>query len=173
MSRPTILTVDDDPHVSAAITRDLTSQYGEDYRIVRATSGQEALAVLARIALRGEQVALIAADQRMPRMTGIEMLAQAQVHAPGAKLLLLTAYADTEVAIQAINDIGLDYYLLKPWDPPPERLYPVLDDLLADWRQANPDHTSDVRVVGHRWSDRSHEIKMFLTRNHVPYHRYD
>jgi thioredoxin reductase (NADPH) len=173
MSKPTILTVDDDALVSAAITRDLTSQYGEDYRIVRTTSGTEALAVLAKISLRGEQVALIAADQRMPRMTGIEMLAQAQTHAPGAKLLLLTAYADTEVAIQAINDIGLDYYLLKPWDPPQERLYPILDDLLADWRQANPDHTSDVRVVGHRWSDRSHEIKMFLTRNHVPYSWYD
>ena len=143
MSRPTILTVDDDHLVSAAITRDLTSQYGEDYRIVSATSGPEALAVLAKIALRGEQVALIAADQRMPRMTGIEMLGQAHAHAPSAKLLLLTAYADTEVAIQAINDIGLDYYLLKPWDPPEERLYPVLDDLLGDWRQANPDHTTD------------------------------
>ena len=173
MSRPTILTVDDDRLVSAAITRDLTGRYGEDYRIVSATSGPEALAVLAKIALRGEQVALIAADQRMPRMTGIEMLGQAQPHAPGAKLLLLTAYADTEVAIQAINDIGLDYYLRKPWDPPEERLYPVLDDLLGDWRQANPDHTADIRVVGHRWSDRSHDIKMFLTRNHVPYHWYD
>ena len=173
MSRPTILTVDDDRLVSAAITRDLTSQYGEDYRIVSATSGPEALALLAKIALRGEQVALIAADQRMPRMTGIAMLAQAQDHAPGAKLLLLTAYADTEVAIQAINDIGLDYYLMKPWDPPEERLYPILDDLLGDWRQANPDHTADVRVVGHRWSDRSHDIKMFLTRNHVPYSWYD
>ena len=173
MSKPTIVTVDDDRLVSAAITRDLTSQYGEDYRIVSATSGPEALAVLARIALRGEQVALIAADQRMPKMSGIEMLAESRTHAPGAKLLLLTAYADTDVAIQAINDIGLDYYLLKPWDPPQERLYPVLDDLLDDWRQANPDHTSDVRVVGHRWSDRSHEIKMFLARNHVPYHWYD
>jgi thioredoxin reductase (NADPH) len=173
MSKPTILTVDDDPQVSAAITRDLTGQYGQDYRIVTATSGAEALAVLARIALRGEQVALIAADQRMPKMTGIDMLASAKDHAPDAKLLLLTAYADTEVAIQAINDIGLDYYLMKPWDPPEERLYPVLDDLLEDWRQANPDHTADVRVVGHRWSDRSHDIKMFLTRNHVPYSWYD
>jgi thioredoxin reductase (NADPH) len=173
MSKPTILTVDDDPLVSAAITRDLTGQYGEDYRIVSTTSGPEALAVLARIALRGEQVALIAADQRMPRMTGIELLGEARDHAPAAKLLLLTAYADTEVAIQAINDIGLDYYLLKPWDPPQERLYPILDDLLGDWRQANPDHTADVRVVGHRWSDRSHDIKMFLTRNHVPYSWYD
>jgi thioredoxin reductase (NADPH) len=173
MSKPTILTVDDDPLVSAAITRDLTGHYGEDFRIVSTTSGPEALAVLARMALRADQVALIAADQRMPRMTGIELLGQARDHAPGAKLLLLTAYADTEVAIQAINDIGLDYYLLKPWDPPEERLYPVLDDLLGDWRHANPDHTADVRVVGHRWSDRSHDIKMFLTRNHVPYSWYD
>ena len=106
-------------------------------------------------------------------MTGIELLEQARAHAPGAKFLLLTAYADTDVAIKAINDIGLDYYLLKPWDPPEERLYPVVDDLLGDWRQANPDHTSDVRVVGHRWSERSHEIKTFLARNHVPYRWYD
>ena len=118
-------------------------------------------------------MALIAADQRMPEMTGIEMLKQARAYAPGAKLLLLTAYADTDVAINAINDIGLDYYLLKPWDPPEERLYPIIDDLLDDWRKANPDHTSDVRVIGHRWSDRSHEIKMFLARNHVPYRWYD
>jgi thioredoxin reductase (NADPH) len=173
MSKPTILTVDDDPQVSAAITRDLASRYGADYRVVRATSGPEALAVLARLALRDEPVALIAADQRMPRMTGIELLSQARAHAPGAKFLLLTAYADTDVAIRAINDIGLDHYLLKPWDPPEERLYPVLDDLLDDWREANPDHTSDVRVVGHRWSERSHDIKMFLARNHVPYRWYD
>jgi len=106
-------------------------------------------------------------------MTGIEMLEQARTHAPDAKYLLLTAYADTEVAIKAINDIGLDYYLLKPWDPPEERLYPVIDDLLGDWRQANPDHTSEVRVVGHRWSDRSHAVKMFLARNYVPYRWYD
>ena len=106
-------------------------------------------------------------------MTGIEMLEQARTHAPGAKYLLLTAYADTDVAIKAINDIGLDYYLLKPWDPPEERLFPVIDDLLGDWRQANPDHTSDVQVVGHRWSDRSHDIKMFLARNYVPYRWYD
>jgi thioredoxin reductase (NADPH) len=173
MSKPTILTVDDDPMVSAAITRDLVSQYGADYRIVGATSGPEALVVLTRLALRDELVALIAADQRMPQMTGIELLEQARTHAPGAKFLLLTAYADTDVAIKAINDIGLDYYLLKPWDPPEERLYPVIDDLLGDWRQANPDHTSDVRVVGHRWSDRSHDIKMFLARNYVPYRWYD
>ena len=173
MSKPTILTVDDDPQVSAAITRDLASRYGADYRVLRATSGTEALAVLTRLGLRDEPVALIAADQRMPRMTGIELLSQARAHAPGAKFLLLTAYADTDVAIRAINDIGLDHYLLKPWDPPEERLYPVVDDLLDDWRQAHRDHTADVRVVGHRWSDRSHDLKMFLARNHVPYRWYD
>ena len=173
MSKPTILSVDDDPLVSEAITRDLRERYGADYRVARATSGSDALALLAELALRDRPVALIVADQRMPRMTGIEMLEQAQVHAPGAKNLLLTAYADTDVAIRAINDIGLDYYLLKPWDPPAERLYPVVDDLLDDWRAENPEHTSDVRVVGHRWSERSHEVKTFLARNHVPYRWYD
>jgi thioredoxin reductase (NADPH) len=173
VSKPTILTVDDDPLVSAAISRDLVNHYGAEYRIVRASSGAEALAVLTKLALRDEPVALIAADQRMPQMTGIEMLEQARAHAPGAKFLLLTAYADTDVAIKAINDIGLDYYLLKPWDPPEERLYPVVDDLLDDWRQANREHTTDIRVVGHRWSERSHEVKMFLARNHVPYRWFD
>ena len=173
MSKPTILTVDDDPAVSAAVSRDLRNRYGADYRIVRATSGAQALDVLTRMALRSQSVALIATDQRMPQMTGIEMLEQARTHAPGAKFLLLTAYADTDVAIKAINDIGLDYYLLKPWDPPEDHLYPVMDDLLGDWEQANPDHTSDVQVVGHRWSDRSHELKNFLARNHVAYKWYD
>ena len=148
MSKPTILTVEDDPQVSAAITRDLAGHYGADYRVIGVTSGAEALSVLTRLALRDEPVALIAADQRMPRMTGIELLRHARAHAPGAKFLLLTAYADTDVAIKAINDIGLDYYLLKPWDLPEDRLYPVVDDLLDDWRQAHPDHTSDVRVAG-------------------------
>jgi thioredoxin reductase (NADPH) len=173
MRKPTILTVDDDPMVSAAITRDLRSRYGADYRLVRATSGSEALEILAKLALRDQPVALIATDQRMPRMTGIQMLEQARTHVPGAKFVLLTAYADTDVAIKAINEIGLDYYLLKPWDPPQERLYPVIDDLLGDWRRANPDHASDVRVVGHRWSERSHDIKRFLASNHVPYRWYD
>ena len=173
MTKPTILTVDDDPQVAASISRDLANRYGEQYRVISATSGEEALAVLVRIALRIEPVALIAADQRMPTMTGIELLEQSRESAPTAKLLLLTAYADTDVAIKAINDIGLDYYLLKPWDPPEDRLYPVIDDLLGDWRQANPDHSIDVQIVGHRWSDRSHEIKMFLARNYVPYRWYD
>jgi thioredoxin reductase (NADPH) len=173
MGKPIILTVDDEPLVSAAITRDLVARYGGDHRIVRTSSGPEALEVLTKVALRGEPVALITVDQRMPRMTGIEMLEQARGHAPSAKFLLLTAYADTDVAIKAINDIGLDYYLLKPWDPPEDRLYPVVDDLLDDWWQTNRDHSTDVRVVGHRWSDRGHEIKFFLARNHVPYRWYD
>lgn len=105
----------------------------------------------------------------MPEMTGIEMLGQARAQAPDAKMLLLTAYADTDIAIKAINNIGLDYYLLKPWDPPAQRLYPVVDDLLDDWRAANPDKTAELRVVGHRWSERSHSVKLFLARNHVPY----
>ena len=173
MSKPTILTVDDDPQVSAAITRDLANRYGADYRVIRASSGREALDLLTKLALRDDPLALIAADQRMPEMTGIEMLQQAQGYTPGAKMLLLTAYADTDVAIKAINDIGLDYYLLKPWDPPERRLYPIIDELLDDWRKANPDHSSEVRVIGHRWSDRTHEIKMFLARNHVPYRWHD
>lgn len=173
MGKPVILTVDDEPVVSAAITRDLRHRYGGDHRIVSATSGAQALDVLARLALRDAPVALIVTDQRMPQMTGIELLAQALPHSPGAKYLLLTAYADTEVAIRAINDVGLDHYLFKPWDPPDERLYPIIDDLLDAWRKEHPDHTSDVRVIGHRWSERSHETKTFLARNHVPYRWYD
>ena len=173
MSKPAILTVDDDPLVSAAVTRDLRSRYGADYRVLSATSGEQALELLSRLALRDQRVALIATDQRMPGMTGVQLLARARDAAPASKTLLLTAYADTGAAITAINDIGLDYYLLKPWDPPEERLYPVVDDLLEDWQHANPDHSSDVRVVGHRWSERSHAIKGFLGRNHVPYRWYD
>ncbi|MEU4192561.1 FAD-dependent oxidoreductase [Kribbella sp. NPDC026611] len=173
MSKPAILTVDDDPMVSAAISRDLRRRYGDDYLVVKATSGDQALAALTKLALRNQPVALIATDQRMPGMTGIELLERARAHVPSAKYLLLTAYADTDVAIKAINDIGLDYYLLKPWDPPEDQLFPVIDDLLGDWQHANPEHTSDVRVVGNRWSDRAHDIKTFLARNHVPYQWYD
>ena len=174
MSKPTILTVDDDPQVSQAITRDLRARYGADYRIVRATSGAEALDVLAELALRD---ASGGADRLRPADAGDDRHRAAGAAraptAPDAKLLLLTAYADTDVAIRAINDIGLDYYLLKPWDPPEERLYPVIDDLLDDWQHANPSRDSEVRVVGHRWSERSHEIKTFLARNHVPYRWLD
>ena len=173
MTRPAILTVDDDPGVAAAVRRDLNDRYGEDYRVLGATSGAEALDLLARLTLRDEPVALIVSDQRMPRMTGIELMARSREHAPGAKLLLLTAYADTDVAITAINEIGLDYYLMKPWDPPDERLYPIVDDLLGDWRTAHPDVTAEVRLVGNRWSERAHELKLFLTRNYVPYRWFD
>jgi thioredoxin reductase (NADPH) len=173
VSKPAILTVDDDPMVSAAISRDLRRRYGDDYLVVRATSGDQALAALTKLALRNQPIALIATDQRMPGMTGIELLERAREYAGNAKYLLLTAYADTDVAIRAINEIGLDYYLLKPWDPPEDQLFPVVDDLLGDWQRANPEHTSDVRVVGNRWSDRAHDIKTFLARNHVPYRWYD
>ncbi|MDQ3655770.1 MAG: response regulator, partial [Chloroflexota bacterium] len=173
MTKPAILAVDDDPVVSQAITRDLRARYGADYRIIRATSGAEALAVVTELTLRDRSVALVASDQRMPEMTGTEVLEEVRRLAPDAKLLLLTAYADTDVAIKAINDIGLDYYMLKPWDPPELRLYPVIDDLLSDWSREHPDDTAEVRVVGHRWSDRTHEIKTFLARNHVPYRWLD
>jgi thioredoxin reductase (NADPH) len=169
MAKPIILTVDDDLSVSQAITRDLRSRYADRYRIVRATSGAEALESLEELARRDLPVALIVSDHRMPGMTGIELLEHSQRVTPGAKRVLLTAYADTDVAIKAINDIGLDHYLMKPWSPPGERLYPVLDDLLADWERANERRFDGVRVVGNRWSDRSYETRMFLARNHVHY----
>src|SRR6476646_296276 len=171
--KPTILAVDDDPAVSRDITRDLRSRYGNEYRVVSATSGARALEVLTELALRDRSVALVASDQRMPEMTGIEVLEAVRRQSPDTKLLLLTAYADTDVAIRAINDIGLDYYMLKPWDTPQERLYPVVDDLLGDWQDQHPDRSAEVRVVGHRWSDRSVEAKACLARNHVPYRWLD
>jgi thioredoxin reductase (NADPH) len=173
MTKPTILTVDDDPAVSRAITRDLRTRYGAEYRVVRAESGQEGLAALGELLLRDRPVALVVSDQRMPGMSGIEMFATVRERVPDARLLLLTAYADTDVAIRAINDIGLDHYLLKPWDPPEEHLYPVCDDLLETWQQHHPSATVDVHLVGHRWSERAHELKTFLTRNHVPYRWLD
>jgi thioredoxin reductase (NADPH) len=167
--RATILAVDDDPQVSRAIVRDLRERYGSDYRVVRATSGDEALGVLAELALRSRPVALLVSDQRMPGMTGIELMARVRETSPDTRLLLLTAYADTDVAIKAINDIGLDYYMFKPWEPPEAQLYPVVDDLLEAWRGDHPDSSAVVRVVGHLWSDRSYDVKMFLARNHIPY----
>ena len=169
MARAIILTVDDDPAVSQAITRDLRSRYGERYRLARSTSGGEALTSLEEFARRDQSVALIVSDHRMPEMTGIELLRHSKVPAPGAKLVLLTAYADTDVAIKAINDIGLDHYLMKPWAPPEERLFPIIDDLLDDWERENSHRFDGVRVVGNRWSERSHDTRMFLARNHVQY----
>lgn len=173
MSRATILAVDDDPQVSRAIARDLRARYGSGYRVVRATSGEEALGIVAELALRAQQIALLVSDQRMPGMTGIELMSRVRETSPETRLLLLTAYADTDVAIRAINDIGLDYYMFKPWEPPESTLYPVVDDLLEGWRQAHPDDDGTVRVVGHLWSDRSYDVKMFLARNHIPYRWLD
>ena len=169
MVKPIILTVDDDAAVSLAISRDLRSRYSGRYRIVRATSGVEALEAIEELAARDLPIALIVSDHRMPQMTGIELLDRARPLAPGAKLVLLTAYADTDVAIKAINDIGLDHYLMKPWAPPEERLYPVIDDLLDEWDRTNGLRFEGVRVVGNRWSERGYDTRMFLARNHVHY----
>ncbi|HEX5919658.1 MAG TPA: FAD-dependent oxidoreductase [Nocardioides sp.] len=171
MVKPAILAVDDDAAVVAAVVRDLRARYGGDYRVLRATSGAEAVEILADQVLKDRSLAAVVSDQRMPGMTGIQVLEEVRRQSPDTKLLLLTAYADTDVAIRAINDIALDYYLMKPWDPPEDRLYPVLDELLRDWANAHPDRDSEVRVVGHRWSERTHEVRTFLTHNHVP-HRW-
>jgi thioredoxin reductase (NADPH) len=170
MPPPILLTVDDDPEVSRSLARDLRQQYGEEYRIRRAESGSGALDALKELKLRDEQVGLLLADQRMPGMTGVEFLEQSRNLYPKARRVLLTAYADTEAAISAINQADVHYYLLKPWDPPQEKLYPVLDDLLEDWKvQDRLKSGGRIRVVGHRWSAPSHEIKDFLTRNQVPF----
>lgn len=173
MQKPAILAVDDDPGVLAAVVRDLRREYGRDYRILRAGSGAEALELLRELRLREDPVALLLVDQRMPGMSGVELLAQALEIHPGTRRVLLTAYADTEVAIRAINEIRLDHYLMKPWDPPEERLYPVLTDLLDDWRASFSPPFDGVRVVGHRFSPDGHRIRDFLTRNLIPYRWLD
>ena len=171
-ARPVILTVDDDPGVSRAVARDLRRKYGEGHRIVRAESGAVALDALRQMKLRGEPVAVLLADYRMPEMNGIEFLEHAMDVYPGARRALLTAYADTGAAIDAINVVDLDYYLLKPWDPPEEKLYPVVDSLLESWRASDPRPVPELKVVGHRWSARSSEVREFLARNQVPYRWY-
>jgi thioredoxin reductase (NADPH) len=167
--RTVILTVDDDPGVSRAIARDLRHRYGEQHRIVRAESGQAALEALKEMRLRGDEVAVILADYRMPEMNGIEFLEEAMKTYPAAHRVLLTAYADTSAAIDAINVVDLDYYLLKPWDPPEEKLYPVIDAELAAWQAADRKPVRETKVVGHRWSARSTEVREFLARNQVGY----
>ena len=171
-ARTAIVTVDDDPGVSRAVARDLRRRYGEQYRIVRAESGQAALDALRQMKLRGDLVAVILADYRMPEMTGIEFLEHAMDVYPGARRVLLTAYADTGAAIDAINVVDLDHYLLKPWDPPEEKLYPVVDGLLEAWRTADRRAVPETKIVGHRWSSRSSEVREFLARNQVPYRWY-
>jgi thioredoxin reductase (NADPH) len=166
--RPVILAVDDEPAVLAAVARDLRRGFGERYRVMRTSSGAEALEVLHQVRARGEQVALLVADQRMPGMEGTEYLARARELVPDAKRVLLTAYADTDAAIAAINEVALDYYLMKPWDPPEEQFYPVLEDLLTTWESGAALEAGGVRVIGHRFSKESHDLRDFLARNRVP-----
>ncbi len=173
MAKPVILTVDDDPEVLQAVARDLRREYGDRFRVLRAESGAIALEALQQLKLRNEPVALFLVDQRMPQMSGVEFLEQALQIFPDTKRALLTAYADTDAAINAINKTSIDYYLMKPWDPPEERLYPVLDDLLDDWLAQFRPPFEGIRVIGNRWSPHSHETKDFLARNQVPYQWLD
>src|ERR1700682_1473879 len=167
--KPVILTVDDDPAVARAAAANLRRHHGDHYRIIRAESGQDALETLNELKLRGETVAVFVADYRMPQMSGIEFLEEAMDTYPLARRVLLTAYADTDAAIEAINVVDLDHYLLKPWDPPEEKLYPVVDSLIDMWRNSDELPVTQTQVVGHRWSARSFEVRDFLARNAVPY----
>jgi thioredoxin reductase (NADPH) len=173
MIRPVIVTVDDDPQVLAAIARDLRTRYSKSYRIVRSDSAEEALKALDTLRSSAEPVALILSDQRMPQVDGVSLLARAKELYPAAKRALLTAYADTDAAIAAINRSQVDYYLQKPWDPPDQLLYPVLDDLLDDWRAGYRPGYGGVRVIGSRFMPAVHQVKDFLARNHVPYEFFD
>jgi thioredoxin reductase (NADPH) len=173
MAKPVIFSVDDDPNVLQAIVRDLRSRYGDRYRIMRADSGSTALEALHELRRRSEVVALFVVDQRMPETSGVEFLTEAMRVYPGAKRVLLTAYADTDAAIHAINAVAVHYYLLKPWDPPKEKLYPVLDDLLEDWLASYRPPFDGIRIIGHRWSPEAHQIKDFLASNQVPYQYLD
>ncbi|MCW2706148.1 MAG: trxB, partial [Blastococcus sp.] len=171
MSRPVLMAVDDDGPVLAAVERDLRDRYAEHYQVITASSGDQALDLLRRLRLREDTVALLLVDQRMPGMSGTDFLAASRELYPDARRVLLTAYADTDAAIRAINDADVHHYLLKPWDPPEERLYPVLDDLLETWRRPAP--SANLRVVGDRWSPSSHALREFLARNLVPYRWLD
>jgi len=173
MAKPILFTVDDEPHVLSAVGRDLRQKYGQDYRIMKASSGAEALETIRQLKQRDEAIALFLVDQRMPEMSGTQFLSQALTFFPEARKVLLTAYADTEAAIASINSIGLDYYLMKPWDPPEQNLYPVLDDLLFDWAATVPLPYAGIRVAGTLWSAGSHAVKDFLARNQVPYQWLD
>jgi thioredoxin reductase (NADPH) len=172
-SKPILLTVDDDPEVLRAVERDLRRRYGATFRILRADSGQTALDALHQLKARNEDVALVLSDQRMPGMDGAELLRRTREIYPDAKRALLTAYADTEAAIRAINNARIDYYLTKPWEPPEEQLYPVVQDLLDDWQFTHKPAFDGVRIIGNRWSPSTHQVKNFLARNHVPYRMLD
>ncbi len=173
MPKPNIVIADDEPAVLNAVYRDLNPRYAKEYKIVRADSGATALEAVQKLQQRGEIVALFLVDQRMPRMTGTEFLEKAREIFPEAKKVLLTAYADTEAAISSINKVGLDYYLLKPWDPPEERLYPVIDDLLEDWHSEAHIPYEGIRIAGTQWSQASHEAKEFFARYQIPYQFLD
>ncbi|MBK8905654.1 MAG: FAD-dependent oxidoreductase [Anaerolineaceae bacterium] len=173
MSKPVLFTVDDEPQVLNAIERDLRQHYQREYRILKAASGQEALAAVRQLKARNDPVALFLVDQRMPHMEGTAFLAEAMKYYPEARKVLLTAYADTQAAIASINEIGLDYYLMKPWHPPEQYLYPVLDDLLSDWWATVPVPFDGIRVAGTLWSPGSHRVKDFLARNRIPYQWLD
>lgn len=169
MAKPIILTIDDEIQVLNAIERDLRKRFGSEYRIMKSSSGPEALETLQQLKMRNSPVALLLADQRMPEMEGTEFLLQALGIYPQARKVLLTAYADTEAAIKGLNEVGLDYYLMKPWDPPDQNLYPVLEDLLSDWLATVPVPYDGIRIAGTLWSPQSHDIKDFLARNRIPY----
>jgi thioredoxin reductase (NADPH) len=172
MGKPVLLSVDDDPGVSRAVARDLRRRYGEEFRVLRASSGREALDALRELKLRGDTVTALLADYRMPQMNGIDFLEKAMDLFPRARRALLTAYADTDAAIQAINLVDVDFYLLKPWDPPEEKLYPVVDAMIETWRDSGDAVVEDVKLVGHRWSAPSFRARDFLARNAVPYRWY-
>jgi thioredoxin reductase (NADPH) len=173
MAKPILLAVDDDADVVRGIERDLRSHYGAQYRVLASDSPEGALDLLNQLKLRGQGVALLLADQRMPRMVGVQFLQKAREIFPEAKRALLTAYADTNAAISAINEAGINYFFVKPWDPPEEHLYPQLDDLLDDWQASYRSPFEGIRVLGTRWSPRSYELRDFLARNHVPYQLID
>jgi thioredoxin reductase (NADPH) len=173
MPKPVLLTIDDDSDVLRAIERDLRSQYGAEYRVMGSDSPESALSILKQLKVRNDSVALLLADQRMPRMDGVEFLQEARRIYPDAKRALLTAYADTNAAISAINEASINYFFLKPWDPPADHLYPQLDDLLDDWQASYRPTFEGIRVLGTRWSPRSYELRDFLARNHVPYQWID
>src|SRR6202166_74888 len=173
MAKPILLSVDDDSDVLRAIERDLRSQYGAEYRVIGSDSPEGALDLLKKLKVRNDSVALLLADQRMPRMDGVEFLQEAMAIYPSAKRALLTAYADTNAAISAINQASINYFFMKPWDPPSEHLYPQLDDLLDDWQASYRPVFEGIRVLGTRWSPKSYELRDFLARNRVPYQWID
>ncbi len=173
MKKPIIFLLDDDPSVLKAVMRDIRSKYRKEYRVLSTQSALEALASLKEIKKTGDTVALFISDQRMPEMLGVEFLEQAKPLFPDAKRVLLTAYSDTQAAIKAINDVQLDYYLMKPWDPPEEKLYPVIDDLLEEWQSSYVPDFSGIKIIGYQWSAKSHEIKDFLAGNLIPYKWFD